>query len=174
MKKESGKKQLYDKLQAYVDKYGIKSRGPLSVVLIITRKDRSKKPPFSVKDFLTPKGGQVAGLSGSAVQKILNEHGISRILAEEGGRTSRGSIRRMEGYIKLLNDIATEGFLDFPAIESWWIDRVKEYFASEPFKLKLDPSKSLRRIVGELINAAFKRQEECPGTMTAGAVMQHL
>jgi hypothetical protein len=174
MKKESGKERLCDKLQAYVDKYDIKGRGPLSVVLIITRKIQSRKPPFSSKDFLTPKGGQVAGLSGSAVQKILNDHGISRILAEEGGRTSRGSIQRMEGYIGLLNDIADEGLLNFPSIESWWIDRVKEYFASEPFKLKLDPSKSLRRIVGELINAAFKRQEECPGTMTAGAVMQHL
>jgi hypothetical protein len=43
-----------------------------------------------------------------------------------------------------------------------------------PLKFKLDPSKSLRRTVGELIETAFKRQEECPGTMTAGAVMQHL
>ncbi len=43
-----------------------------------------------------------------------------------------------------------------------------------PFRLKIDPSKSLRSIVAELMAAAFSRQRECQGTMVAGAVMQHL
>lgn len=173
-KKQIKKEQIYMRLAAFAEQYEIKGKGPLSVVLVITRNAKSKKPPFSADDFLTEQGGQVAGLGRSAVQAILEDYGISRILAEEGGRTSRGSIRRMQNYVDILNSLANDDMLDFSVIEAWWIERAKEFFASMPLKFKLDPSKSLRRTVGELIETAFKRQEECPGTMTAGAVMQHL
>ena len=165
---------LEEKLAAFADEHGVNTKGPLSVMLVLTRSAASKTPPYKDKDFLSPKGGQVAGLGRSAVQAILADYGISRILAEEGGRTSRGSIQRMKYYVRLLNWLAEENMLDFKKIEAWWIDRVQKFFTSQPFRLKIDPSKSLRRIVGELIEAAFARQEECPGTMIAGAVMQHL
>ena len=67
-----------------------------------------------------------------------------------------------------------KGLLNFEAVETWWIGRVREFFASQPLRLKVDASKSLRAIVAELIEAAFERQKECPGTMVAGAVMQYL
>ena len=51
---------------------------------------------------------------------------------------------------------------------------LKKHSSSQPFKLKLDPSKSLRYAVHELLNAAYARQKEVPGMMVAGAVMQHL
>ncbi len=44
----------------------------------------------------------------------------------------------------------------------------------KPLGLKVDPLKSTRCIVSDLIEAAFARQRECPGVMVAGAVMQHL
>ena len=74
----------------------------------------------------------------------------------------------------LLNRLADGVLLDFSLIESWWIARVKQYFAAMPLKLRIDAAKSLRRLLGELIEAAFVRQQECPGTMVAGAVIQHL
>ncbi len=165
---------LEERLAAFAEEHGVTTKGPLSVMLVLTRSAASKKPPYKDKDFLSPQGGQVAGLGRSAVQAILSDHGISRILAEEGGRTSRGSIKRMKHYVRLLNGLAEENTLDFKKIEAWWIDRVQKFFTSQPFRIKIDQSKSLRRIVGELIEAAFARQEECPGTMIAGAVMQHL
>lgn len=116
----------------------------------------------------------MAGLGCTAVQAILQDHDIARVLAEEGGRTSRGSISRMRSYLQFLNALHDDGLLDFTAIESWWISRVKAYFASRPFRVKIDPSKSLRSIVAELIEASFARQRECPGAMIAGAVIQHL
>ena len=67
-----------------------------------------------------------------------------------------------------------KALLNFEAVETWWIGRVREFFASQPLRLKVDASKSLRAIVAELIEAAFERQKECPGTMVAGAVMQYL
>jgi hypothetical protein len=130
--------------------------------------------PLNPDDFKTKQGGQVSGLSKAAVQKILNSYGITRVLAEEGGRTSRGSMGIMTGYLTLLNDIDNAGLLDFKVIEKYWVDCIRSYMASSPLHIKLDPSKSLRSIVGELMNAAVKRQKETPGTMYAGAVMQHL
>ncbi|MBU2498397.1 MAG: DUF4928 family protein [Proteobacteria bacterium] len=168
------KGELGKRLTKFAADYKINSKGPLCLVLVVTRSASKQIAPYIPDQFLTPQGGQVAGLGRAAVQAILLEHGINRVLAEEGGRTSRGGIKRMRGYLDLLNILHGEGLLDFAAIEQWWIERVKAYFASKPFKLRIDPSKSLRSIVDELIEAAFARQRECPGTMVAGAVMQHL
>lgn len=143
-------------------------------MLVLTRKAKEGAPPFFAEDFLTPQGGQVAGLGGNAVQAILNEHGITRILAEEGGRTSRGSIQKMRAYIDFLNDLADKKLLDFEALESWWIARALQFFASQPFRMRVDHARSLRSIVADLIQAAFVRQRECPGVMVAGAVIEHL
>lgn len=60
------------------------------------------------------------------------------------------------------------------SIEVWKTNLMEKQFDSKPFKIKIDASKSLRSIVSDLIEAAFSRQRESPGTMIAGAVMQHL
>lgn len=167
-------KRLHAKLDKFASQHEIRGKGALSLVLVLTRKASKNAPPYSPEIFLTTKGGQVAGLGRGAVQAILADHGVSRVLAEEGGRTSRGSIERMRAYIALLNELAAEEMLDFDAIERWWIGRIIKYFATKPFKLKVDSSRSLRSIVTDLIDSAFARQRECPGTMFAGAMIQHL
>lgn len=161
-------------LDAFSRESGISSKGALSLVLVITRNAKSKTPPFEETDFVTPQGGQVAGLGRGAVQKILSDYGIKRVLAEEGGRTSRGSLGRMRKYVELLNSLSNEGILDLDKIESWWISRIRMYFASKPLRIRADSARSLRSIVQSLMDAAVERQEECPGMMVAGAVIQHL
>lgn len=166
--------ELHDKLETFTSQCAIRGKGPLCVMLVMTRKAKESEPPYSSDDYLSPQGGQVAGLGGAAVQAILADHDITRILAEEGGRTSRGSISKMRSYVEFLNELAKDELLNFKEIEDWWIERVREYFAAQPLKLKVDSSRSLRSIVADLIEAAFSRQRECPGTMVAGAVLQHL
>jgi hypothetical protein len=166
--------QLQKELTNFAAHNKLSSKGALSVMLVITRSASKHMPPYSPKDFLSPKKGQVAGLGRAAVQSILSEHGIDRVLAEEGGRTSRGSIEKMDAYLQLLNTFAAIGILDFKTIEKWWVSRVKDFFAAKPFKIKIDSSKSIRSIISDLIEATFSRQKECPGTMIAGAVMEHL
>ena len=107
----SKRAKIEARLSAFARKAKINSKGPLSVVLVVTRNAQGKKVPLQAEEFLTPQGGQVAGLGRAAVQTILNDYSISRILAEEGGRTSRGSIRRMREYIELLNGFADESLL---------------------------------------------------------------
>ncbi|MCC5805131.1 MAG: DUF4928 family protein [Opitutales bacterium] len=166
--------ELHKALATHAKETGTRGKGPLSVALILTRRAAQMNPPFDENDFLTPRKGQVAGLSGASVASILKGHGINRTLSEEGGRTSRGSIDRMRRYVAFLNKLHARGILHFEEIEKWWIGEVRRFFDSMPLRLKLDSSKSLRTLVSELIAAAFARQRDQGGTMVVGAVLQHL
>jgi hypothetical protein len=109
-------------------------------------------------------------LSKSRIQAILKEYGITRVLAKEGGRTSRGSLGNAADYAKFLNDLKP----DLNAVEKWWVNRVRDFFSGKPFVLKLDANRSLRSIVSDLLEQAMKRQQENPGTTCAGTMLQHL
>jgi hypothetical protein len=151
-----------------------RSKGALSLALILTRAAKSKSFPLQSKDFETPAGGQVAGTGGAAIAKILKEHGIERILSTEGGRTSRGGLEKMRAYVGVLNELQTKKALDLSEAENWWVERVQDFFASSPFSFKFDPARSLSSCVRDLLTQAVVRQRESKGTMYAGAVMQHL
>ena len=80
----------------------------------------------------------------------------------------------MRAYVALLNELYNQDAVDLDAIEKFWIDRVHEFFAAKPFKIRLDASRSLRTIVGDVLQQAEDRQKTTPGVYYAGAVMQHL
>lgn len=151
-----------------------RSKGALSLAVILTRVAKSKSFPLRSEDFETPGGGQVAGLGGGAIAKILKEHGIERILSTEGGRTSRGSLEKMRAYIEVLNLLQAKGIRDLDDAEKWWVTRVRDFFASSPFSFKFDPARSLSSCVRDLLAQAVARQRESKGTMYAGAIMQYL
>lgn len=161
-------------LQAFAAERKFKGKGPLCVALVITQYARSMDLPLEAERLITEGGGQVLGLGKGAVQAILNRHGITRILAAEGGRTSRGSLGNMREYVSFLNDLHTQGLLDLDAIEGFWIDRVHQFFAGKPFKIKLDASRSLRTVIRDVLKQAEDRQKTTPGMYYVGAVMQHL
>jgi hypothetical protein len=121
---------------------------------------------------MTPGVGQVAGLGKAQVQIILAKHGIDRVLAEEGGRTSRGSVGNMRAYVEFLNNLSEP--VDFDAIEAFWISLVRKFFAGKPFKLRIDASLSIRAAVSDLLKQARARQAEMPGSRYEGAMLQHL
>lgn len=167
--------KLEDRLHAFASEHKFfGSKGALSVALVVTRIAARESLPLEPSALKTSRKGQVRGLGGPAVQKILSEHGIKRILAKEGGRTSRGSIDNMQAYVALLNELHKASLVDFQAIEEWWIARVIEFFSKSPLKLKLDPGKSIREALSGVLGEAAARQAESTGTMTLGAVMQHL
>ncbi|MBR4876174.1 MAG: DUF4928 family protein, partial [Rhodocyclaceae bacterium] len=112
-------------------------KGALCVALVVTQHAK-KGLPLDPDALLTEGGGQVLGLGRGAVQAILARHGISRVLAAEGGRTSRGSMSNMREYVAFLNSLAAEGSLDLDAVEAFWIGRVHEFFAGKPFRIRLD------------------------------------
>ena len=165
---------LEKSLREFAGQNRMKSKGPLCVALVVTKHAKRLGLPLKPEELLTDAGGQVMGLGKSAVQSILKEHGIDRVLAEEGGRTSRGSVGNMRKYSEFLNNLQLEGPVDLNAVEAWWVERVKEYFAGKPFVLHFDSSKSLRAVIRDLLEQAEKRQEHSPGATFVGTMLQHL
>jgi hypothetical protein len=151
-----------------------RTKGPLCVALVVTQHAKTMGLPLDAENLLTERGGQVFGLGKGAVQAILKRHSITRVLAAEGGRTSRGSLDNMREYVTFVNGLHAQGVVDLNAVEAFWIERVNEFFAAKPFKIKLDASLSLRTAVGDVIAQAMKRQKTSSGVNYAGAVLQHL
>ena len=156
-------------LQEFTKDRKFNRKGPLSVALVVTQQARNMGLPLDPEKLLTEGGGQVLGLGKSAVQAILHRHGIERVLAAEGGRTSRGSISNIREYVTLLNRIHGDGPVDLQAIEAFWVAHVQEFFAAKPFRVRLDASSSLRLVVRDILE-----QADALGVWYVGAVMQHM
>lgn len=137
-----------------------RGKGPLCVALVVTQHAKTMGLPLDPDKLLTEGGGQVLGLGKGAVQAVLKRHGITRVLADEGGRTSRGSLKNMREYVALLNSLKGKGPVDLNAVEMFWINRVHEFFAGKPFKIKVDAARSLRMIVRDVVAQAVDRPGE--------------
>lgn len=163
-----------DRLAKFQREERVTSKGSLSVALYLSRVAKEQGLPLNPNLLVTENGGQVRGLGVAAIKKILQEYGITRRLAEEAGRTSRGSMGLKDRYIEFLNALAKDGVADPAQIEAWWIERIKDYFNSRPFRLRYDTSVSLRSVIKDLLQQAADRQRENPGTNYVGMVLQHL
>ena len=154
--------------------YKTTTKGPLALLIQLTRIVRSKTFPLNADDFLTENKGQVAGLGGSNLKKILSEHGINQTLAAEGGRTSRGNMGLMIKYVDFLNELNESEVIDLEALEAYWAEQIREYFRNQPFTLAADLSRTIGASLEELFEQARKRQKQNPGTQYLGAMLQHL
>ena len=163
-----------ERLKAFQTENNIVTKGPLSVVIQFTRLVRDKSFPLDPNDFKTSQEGQVAGLGGGRLKKILKEHGITQLLSSEGGRTSRGSMGLMIKYVDFLNAWNQETTVDFDVVEEFWAEQIREYFRNQPFVLTADTSKTIGANLDELFEQARKRQKQNPGTQYLGTVLQHL
>ncbi len=162
------------RLWQFARDYRMLTKGGLGVALVVTKHALDRGLPVDPSTLLTPGGGQVLGLGKGAVQAILRAHDIHRVLAEEGGRTSRGSIGRMQAYVDFLNTLDTHGQVNLDAILAWWVCRVREFFERKPLVLRLDPARSLSASVTDLLAQAERRQAEAHGATYLGTVLQHL
>ena len=163
-----------ERLKAFQIENSITTKGPLSLVVQFTRLVQDKEFPLNPDDFQTSGKGQVAGLGGGNLKKILKEHGITQQLSAEGGHTRRGRMGLMIKYVDFLNAWNAEEPVDFATIENFWAEQVQEYFRNQPFVLTADTSKTIGANLDELFEQAKKRQKENPGTQYMGTVLQHL
>lgn len=165
---------MEERLKAFQQENNIFTKGALSMVVQFTRMVAGKAFPLDPNDFQTNSKGQVSGLGGGKIKKILKEHGITQLLSREAGRTSRGSMGLMIKYVAFLNAWNAETPVDLAAVEAFWIEQVREYFRNQPFVLTADASKTVAASLNELFAQAKKRQTENPGVQYLGAVLQHL
>jgi hypothetical protein len=162
------------RLKQFQAEHNAVTKGPLALLVQLTRMIQDKKFPLKADDFLTENKGQVAGLGGGNLKKILKEHGINQTLASEGGRTSRGNMGLMMKYIEFLNAWNKTETIDFKIIETFWAEQVQEYFRNQPFILSSDTSRTIAASLDELFEQAKKRQKQNPGTQYLGTMLQHL
>lgn len=164
---------LANTLSAFKNDNGFVGVGAMGTALILTRKALRSGLPLAVDDLLTAGGGQVSGLNGTNINKILLEYGVTHRVGTEAGRTSRGTPALARIYAVFINELS----LDESAlrdVEEWWVGRFIDFFNSQPFKLNYDTSRSLAAVIEDLLSQAVVRQKKNPGTMYAGAVLQHL
>lgn len=151
------------------------NKGGLCVALVVTKTAQEKGLPLNPIELRTEEGGQVAGLGKAAVQNILAAYGITKVLAEEGGRTSRGSLGLMESYVSVLNIIKEQQpKVDLEPVMKWWIEKVRLYFATEGPKFSFDPAKSVAANLAALFEQASEIQSNSGGANFVGAMLQHL
>jgi hypothetical protein len=151
------------------------NKGGLCVGLVVTRAAQEMGLPLVPVALRTDEGGQVRGLGKAAVQAILAEYGIVKVLAEEGGRTSRGSLGLMESYVAVLNEFQEEcSKPDLRLAMDWWIDKVKLHFASDGPKFHFDSGKSVAANLADIFAQAVEIQKNAGGASFVGAMLQHL
>lgn len=165
---------LISRLIEFEREIGATRKGALSVVVQLTETAQQNGLPLDPDTLKTEKEGQVAGLGGGRLRRILASYGIDRQLSAEAGRTSRGSMETMQLYISFLNALHSDGLAELEKIQEFWIERVKAFFDREPFKIKFDSSLSFRAVIRGLLEQAVERQREGAGMTTLGTVMQHL
>lgn len=163
-----------ERLKDFQDENNIYTKGSLSLVVQFTRLVAGKTFPLDPDDYQTNSKGQVAGLGGGNLKKILKEYGINQQLSAEGGRTSRGSMGLMIKYVNFLNAWNEREDVDLSNIEKFWAEQVREYFRNQPFVLTADTSKTIGANLDELFEQAKKRQQRNQGTQYLGILLQHL
>ena len=83
-------------------------------------------------------------------------------------------MRNIQDYVSFLNKAASLKDFHLDDAEAWWIERVKRFFADKPLRLRVDPARSLRAAVSDILEQARWRQRQQNCTLFVGAVMQHL
>ena len=160
-----------DELDALAREHAMLGKGFLGLALVLTEQAMTGLP-LDAEAMMTKGGGQVRGAGGSRVQAILTKAGIHRRLSSEGGRTSRGTPAKMRAYVAFLN--ANAGRLSLNDVLHYWLDRVRDHFAGQPFVLDLDPAHGVSGALRGLIAKVEARQRETLGATLVGTVVQHL
>ena len=167
-------KNAEKRLEKFQAEHNAVTKGPLALLVQLTRMMRSRPFPLKSEDFLTVSKGQVAGLGGPNLKNILKDHDITQILASEGGRTSRGNMGLMIRYVDFINGWQAAEPINFDIVEAYWAEQIREYFRNQPFTLTADPARTIGASLDELFEQARIRQRQNQGTQYLGTILQHL
>lgn len=137
----------FSALEKFVVENDIRSLGKLSVLFFVTRQLRDTSYPFSLEQLLTDSRAQLRGLSGPNVAKLLSESGfqIREDFLGEGGRTSRGSVKRAQLYVEWLNQrLVFEKNVEseLRQIESFWVGKIRDIYYNSIIDLKFPTDES--------------------------------
>lgn len=133
---------------------------------------------FPIKDSsIRTARGQVKGLSGESVSRMLQKFGETRPFTSEGGRTSRGSMGLALELTSILNSHGPVSLSEAGSraqlaenLQEWFVHLIqREYFDKKRITADIDSGKPAPQAIALLLESAAGR-----GGNVAGAVAQHL
>lgn len=132
--------------------------------------------PLTRSDFLTPKGGQVARLSGRSGDRIVrNFVAHAPPLGTESGRTSRGTIEAAEDFANIVNNEPRFAGLNdsqraevCAGIQEWLVNEVFiPYWRTQRLEFEFSSVETMEQNIARLLDAASQKGVQ-------GVVAQHL
>lgn len=129
------KLELFRGLNAFTD------RSAACVALLVTRRFAQRRET-SPHAYLAARGTQVAGLGAGAINQVLASHGVDLRLGGEAGRTSAGSVGRMQDYLRFMSEWPRE--TDWSAVERFWIEQIQRTSSRTKLRMRWDETCSLR------------------------------
>ena len=148
------------------------TNGVIAVSIVVL--DRLKTDyDLDFSKHLSDDGMQVKGASGENTQKILARFGEIRPFLVEGGRTSRGSPRRIQKLLEFLKIHELETLTleqraeIFNQFQVFLVDRVKDFHNRKKIKIVFNSTMSSVQVIASILNLAKIEKKW-------GAVAQHL
>jgi hypothetical protein len=134
-------------------------KGSLAVGLVILER---LKEGFDLRlpTHMAKGGGQVKGVSGEAVAKILADFGESRRLSVVGGRSNRGTpavaktLLGALGRVQLGTLPRNERNAVLRTLQASLVEGVREYFNRQRLQPAYSPASSTRSFVGDILRSA--------------------
>jgi len=140
---------------------GLVAKGTLSGALVIF--DKLKQECKLDIDYHTAKGkSQLAGVTGSAVRRILLEFGETRRFTSEGGRTNRGLRGAIAGLLVALKQSGLDKCAKVNRItiltefQKSLVEEVRKHHNLERLKISYSPLKTAFQMIYELLESARK------------------
>ena len=142
-------------------------KGTIGGALVVLERLRDN-PDLDIRKHTAPGGSQIAGVGGSAVQRILSRYGETRRFLSEGGRTNRG----LRGSIdQLLATLADSGFGELTheqrlsaidKLQTFLVDEVRRWHGTQRLAPKYVPTRPIWYFVSDLLEMAHDRGADGP------------
>ena len=156
----------YDTLPIRRESGGV-ARGTIGAALVVLERLKDCFD-LNLEAHRAPRGSQVRGASGTAVQKILADFGETRRFLSEGGRTNRGALGDIERMLQALsnsnleqlptkerNDVLTQ-------LQMILVSKVSGYHSRQRLTVVYDPAQSTRHFIEKLLTVAREHGKEGP------------
>jgi len=117
--------------------------------------------------------GQIKGVSGAAVRKILSRFGEHRQFAKEAGRTNRGAAGDVGKMLSAIGSLGLQSLSPedrnkiLTSFQEYLVDRVRSFHERQRLSITFDQSKSAWQTINDLLVIANENSKSAP-------VAQHL
>jgi len=144
------------------------AKGTIAAALVLLERLKNTFD-LNLASHLTPGGGQIRGLSGDSVKKILASFDETRpFTGVVGGRSNRGSPAIAETLLKSIRSVDLDN-LDIPErqavlreVQEFFVEKVGEFHKRQCLKPIYDPAQSTRRFIADLLALAEKTGKRGP------------